>query len=63
MIDSHDDSHDESSDASPVRAKDEGPTEAHGVDAEQEGGSGAGPEGEDKKDTHTPDAPEAQDDE
>ncbi len=61
MIESHDsgDSHDESSAASPVRAKDEGPTEAHGVDAEQEGGSGAGPEGADKKDTHTPDAPEA----
>ncbi len=52
--DSHD-SHDESSVDSPIRAKDEEPTEAHGGnEEEQAGGSGAGPEGEDREDTQTP---------
>lgn len=59
MVESHD-SHDESSAESPVRAKDEEPTEAHGGDeSEQSGGSGAGPEGADRKDTHQ--APDAHD--
>jgi len=64
MIESQDpqDRHDESSAESPVRAKDEEPTEVHGVDSEQSGGSGAGPGGADREDTHKPDAPEAQDD-
>lgn len=59
MIESHE-SHDESSAESPVRAKDEEPTETHGADSEQSGGSGAGPEGVDRKDADTP---EEQDDE
>lgn len=59
MIESHD-SHDESSAESPIRAKDEEPTEVHGADdSEQAGGSGAGPEGADREDTHKPDKPEA----
>lgn len=58
-MESHD-SHDESSAESPVRGKDEEPTEAHGGnEAEQEGGKGA--EGKSRKDTHKP--PERQDDE
>lgn len=55
MIESHDsqDPHDESSDQSPIRAKDEQPTEAHGGnESEQAGGAGAGPEGHDREDTH-----------
>jgi len=55
MVESHEDSqdsHDESSAESPIRGKDEEPTEAHGGDeSEQEGGSGAGPEGADREDT------------
>ena len=60
MAESHDaqeshDSHDESSVDSPVRAKDEEPTEAHGGDeSEQAGGSGGGPEGHDREDTSKP---------
>ncbi len=54
MHESHD-SHDESSKESPIRAKDEEPTETHGGDeSEQAGGSGAGPEGEDRPDTQAP---------
>ena len=54
MHESHD-SHDESSMESPIRAKDEEPTETHGGDeSEQAGGSGAGPEGEDRSDTQAP---------
>ncbi len=54
MTESHD-SHDESSVESPVRDKDEEPTEAHGGnESEQAGGSGAGPEGLDREDTHKP---------
>ncbi len=61
MNESHD-SHDESSKESPVRAKDEEPTESHGGDEfEQAGGSGAGPEGHDREDTQKP--VERQDDE
>ncbi len=55
MTESHDsdDSHDESSAESPVRKKDEEPTEVHGADeSEQAGGSGAGAEGEEREDTH-----------
>ena len=55
MVESHEDSqdsHDESSAESPIRGKDEEPTEAHaGNESEQEGGSGAGPEGADREDT------------
>jgi hypothetical protein len=57
MTESHDshDSHDESSAESPIRAKDEQPTEAHGGDeVEQSGGSGAGPEGAESEDTQKP---------
>jgi len=64
MVESHDshDSHDSPSAESPVRGKDEEPTEVHGGDeSEQSGGPGAGPEGADREDTHQ--APEAQDDE
>lgn len=65
MIDSREsqDSHDESSTESPIRTKDEEPTESHGADSEQSGGSGAGPEGVDREDAHKPGAPKAQDDE
>lgn len=62
MIESHDshDPHDESSAESPVRAKDEEPTEAHGGhESEQAGGPGADPEGLDREDTHK--APDRQD--
>ena len=52
MVESHD-SHDESSAESPVRKKDEEPTEVHGGnESEQSGGSGGGPEGADREDTH-----------
>ncbi|MDQ3720394.1 MAG: hypothetical protein M3350_06385 [Actinomycetota bacterium] len=52
--DSHD-PHDESSAESPIRGKDEEPTETHGGnESEQQGGSGAGPEGLDSEDTHKP---------
>ena len=57
MIESHDsnDSHDEPSAESPIRAKDEEPTEVHGGDeSEQAGGSGAGPEGHDREDAEKP---------
>ncbi len=57
MTESHDsqDSHDESCAESPIRGKDEEPTEAHGGnEADQAGGSGAGPEGLDSEDTHKP---------
>jgi len=54
MTESHD-SHDETSAESPIRAKDEEPTEPHGGDeSAQEGGSGAGPEGHDREDTQKP---------
>ncbi len=54
MTETHD-SHDESSKDSPIRAKDEEPTESHGGDeSEQAGGSGAGPEGADREDTQKP---------
>lgn len=54
MVESHD-SHDESSAESPVRGKDEEPTEAHGGnESEQSGGSGAGPGGQDSEDTDKP---------
>ena len=61
MFESHD-SHDESSAESPIRDKDEEPTEVHGGDeGEQAGGTGAGPAGLDSDDTHKP--PGRQDDE
>jgi len=62
MFESHEsedsrDPHDESSAESPIRAKDEEPTEAHGGDeSEQSGGAGAGPEGLHRDDAHKPPA-------
>ena len=57
MIESHD-SHDESSAESPVRGKDEEPTEAHGGDESQQAGGG-GSEGMSREETHKPPEREA----
>jgi hypothetical protein len=52
MIESHDAGNPPPIEES-IRGKDEEPTEAHGGnESEQSGGSGAGPEGADAKDTH-----------